>query len=482
MASFCRHCGNAIADGEVRCVCCGALLASSSPFIPHSSSRLNGNLAEGRFAPPSSTSPQETPDELLEQAFRLMDEGAFDDAILLCRRALTLDPQKVAAYGLLGNLYERVGEPERALKAYEQALALDSHYEPAKLGIERLQQAREKPPPFPESLPPAMPSATLWHGHPLPLLAATALVVTMLFVVRAFVPPPLSQGSFGATNSPILLMPSPTTPLPTPTASPSVQEVMKKGLEALNHRHYDGAIRWFSQALRQDPNNNEARSWLMLAQAMKDEQQAQRTQPLVAPATPSSPQPLPVPRFSAPSATETTRPTPPMGDTAPPSPAWTGQPRTVAPFPTPSPFLRPPSRPLPPSSPSSPSFPVPPQVRPDMPSSGNLPPSPSAPLPPNPDELEQRAMQQALQGNLTAAADLYRMALTSLRDPNREGFLRQQLALTLQQLGRYEEAATEYALAIAAYQRQIERGVQGEAARRGIEACQRGLEICRQSQ
>ena len=154
MASFCRHCGNAIADGEVRCVCCGALLASSSPFIPHSSSRLNGNLAEGRFAPPSSTSPQETPDELLEQAFRLMDEGAFDDAILLCRRALTLDPQKVAAYGLLGNLYERVGEPERALKAYEQALALDSHYEPAKLGIERLQQAREKPPPFPESLPP----------------------------------------------------------------------------------------------------------------------------------------------------------------------------------------------------------------------------------------------------------------------------------------------------------------------------------------
>lgn len=474
MASFCRHCGSAIADGEVRCVCCGALLAS--PPSP------NGNLAEDNSVSLPSALPQETPDELLQQALRLMDEGAFDDAILLCRRALALDPQKVAAYGLLGDLYERVGEPERALKAYEQALALDSHYEPAKLGIERLQQAKEKPPSRPESLPPATPSATLWHGHPLPLLAAAALVVTMLFVVRAFVPPPLSQGSSGATNSPILLMPSPTTPLPTPTASPSVQEAMKKGLEALNHRHYDGAIRWFSQALRQDPNNNEARSWLMLAQAMKDEQQTKREQPLVAQAAPSSPQPLPVPRFSAPSATETARPTPPMGNTAPPSPAWTGQPRTVAPFPTPSPFLRPPSRPLPSSPPSSPSSPAPPQVRPDTPPSGNLTASSPAPLPPSPEELEQRAMQQALQGNLAAAADLYRMALTSLRDPNREGFLRQQLALTLQQLGRYEEAAAEYERAIAAYQRQIERGVQVEAAQRGIEACRRGLEICRQSQ
>jgi len=476
LAAFCRHCGSAIADGEVRCVCCGATLSTSpSP----DGKPVNGSPVNGYPAPTPSALPRETPDELLQQALRLMEEGAYDDAIRLCRRALALDKKKVAAYGLLGDLYERVGEPERALQAYEQALALDSNYEPAKLGKERLRQAKEKASTQPESVPPFVTSSPFWLGHPLPLLAATALVVTMLFVVRAIVPPPVPKTPSEVTNSPILLTPSPTTSLPTPPVSPSVQDAMKKGLEALNQRRYDGAIHWFSEALQRDPNNNEARSWLMLAQAMKDEQRTRKTPPVVAQATPPAPQPLPAPMTATPSVTETARPAPPTGE-ARRMPEWGWQPRTVTPPPILSPSPSPPS----PSRPS-PSFALPPSpspnVRLDTPPSGNLPPSPPAP-PPSAEELEQRAMQQALQGNLTAAADLYRTALTYLRDPNREGYLRQQLALTLQQLGRYDEAAAEYERAIAAYQRQIERGVQVEAAQRGIDACRRGLEICRQSQ
>lgn len=469
MAVFCRHCGNAVAAGTTRCASCGALLQQTPP-----PPRPNGRDAALRL-------PQETPDELLRQALQLMAEGDCDDAILLCRRAIALDPQKVAAYTLLGELYERVGETERARRAYEQALAIDAHYEPARLGKERLSAqplAVPAPPPTSDTtttdaaVPLTAPAPTVWSGHPVPLLAATALVVTSLFLVRTIVPPPASQVRTPSLPPPILVAPAPNTPMPPPTPAPE-GDAVRKGLDALNRRDYDGAIRWFTHALHQNPQSNEARSWLLLARAMKEERR------MSAPSTPLMP-PLPrapsSPAPATPSLPDTPSSPPP---TTTPLPAWQWQ--RPAPPPTVPPALAP--QPSPPATPpfTPPHAAVQPSAPSAVPDTAPSHASAGAPSASTAEDWERYAIQQALDGNLAAAAEAYRMALARLNDSNREGYLRQQLALTLQRLGRYEEAAAEYERAIAAYRKQIERGVQVDAAQRGIEACQRGLEICRRS-
>jgi len=132
LAIFCRHCGNAIGDGVEKCTHCGASLNGKA--VPEN---IQTPLTE-----PANKLPEVSPEDLLAQAMKLADEGAYDDAILLCRRAIGLKGDFVAAYAFLGELYERVGERDKALAAYEKALELDKDYEPAKLGKERLEKLR----------------------------------------------------------------------------------------------------------------------------------------------------------------------------------------------------------------------------------------------------------------------------------------------------------------------------------------------------
>lgn len=102
-------------------------------------------------------------------------------------------------------------------------------------------------------------------------------------------------------------------------------------------------------------------------------------------------------------------------------------------------------------------------------------------MPMSVEDMERQASQKVYEGDLAGAAQIYRAMLSQGVGIEREGYIRQQLALTLQQLRRYDEAAEEYERAIAAYKRQIEQGINTAAAQRGIEACQRGLEICRRA-
>lgn len=52
--------------------------------------------------------------------------GAVDDAITTSKQALQRNPKQVAFYLLIGRLYERKGELERARQSYQQALTIDS--------------------------------------------------------------------------------------------------------------------------------------------------------------------------------------------------------------------------------------------------------------------------------------------------------------------------------------------------------------------
>jgi tetratricopeptide (TPR) repeat protein len=471
----------------------------------HCGASLNGKtVPENSQTPPTEPAnklPEVSPEDLLAQAMKLADDSAYDDAILLCRRAIGLKGDFVAAYAFLGELYERVGERDKALAAYEKALELGKDYEPAKLGKERLEKTSpQKPFLSPESTV----SNWVWSGHPLPLLGATALVIFLLFVVRAIVPPvPKSQPV--PPQPPITLAPlpqphaAPVTALPLPAA---VEVALKKGMEALNAKRYDEAIRWFERALQFAPNNNEARSWLLIARAMKEEVQSQRRPPVIA----ARPEPAPLPVLPAPppqreSSGETmqSQQKPPQQSPAKvesrqqqinqqPQPTWSWQPHWGYPSPMmpqspqANPFLVPtqPQRPAIPNIPQSPAIPSPTEKPPIInPPTSSVPSIP--PPPPSIEDLERQAAQKVYEGDFASAAQIYKTILSRGVEIEREGYIRQQLALALQQLRRYDEAGEEYANAIAAYKRQIEQGINVSAAQRGIEACQRGLEICRRA-
>lgn len=228
MASFCRHSGNTIGDGVEKCAHCGASLNGTLKSEP--SENLPNEL--------TNKLPEVSPEDLLSQAMKLAEEGAYDDAILVCKRATRLKEDFVAAYAFLGELYERVGEREKAISAYDKALELDKNYEPAKLGKERLEKEnieRETKKPLAEPLNSGQ-GSWVWTGHPLPLLGATALVVSLLFVVRAIVPP-VPKISPIQHQPPITLAPSIQSPAAPQTAPPmpaAVEVALKKGMEALN--------------------------------------------------------------------------------------------------------------------------------------------------------------------------------------------------------------------------------------------------------
>lgn len=474
----------------------------------HCGASSNGRILEKTESLPTEPAnklPEVSPEALLAQAMKLADDGANDDAILLCRRAIKLKGDFVAAYAFLGELYERVGEKEKALSAYEKALSLDKDYEPARLGKERLEKTSPKGEPL--SQPQLSTPLWDWGGHPLPLLGATALVIFLLFAVRAIIPPvPKSQNV--PPQPPITLAPSPQSHLAPATALPlpaAAEVALKRGMEALNSKKYDEAIRWFERALQFAPNNNEARSWLLIARAIKDEAETQRRGPVVA--TRSEPAPLPVlpappPKREAPSGSaegkrwESEKPSPPPS-TAGYQWNWQSQWGQLSATPPQSvqsnPFVvqtrtRQPTIPSAPQSPASPLFTSPSVPHPSSPSeappvinptTGSVPSIP--PPPPNIEDLERQAAQKVYENDFAAAVQIYRTILSRGVGIEREGYIRQQLALALQQLRRYDEAAEEYSNAIAAYKCQIEQGINVAAAQRGIEACRRGLEICKRA-
>jgi tetratricopeptide (TPR) repeat protein len=78
---------------------------------------------EGAFAPRTLT-PEERSRRLLEDAFRLAEDGRLQSAIQACQQAIALNPTSSSAHSLLGTLYERVGDRDGAIREYEQVLTL----------------------------------------------------------------------------------------------------------------------------------------------------------------------------------------------------------------------------------------------------------------------------------------------------------------------------------------------------------------------
>ena len=75
-------------------------------------------------APDTSLTSEQRGQRLLEEAFRLSEQGRVLAAIQTCQQALALTPNSTSAHSLLGTLYQRQGDRERAIREFEQVLTL----------------------------------------------------------------------------------------------------------------------------------------------------------------------------------------------------------------------------------------------------------------------------------------------------------------------------------------------------------------------
>jgi tetratricopeptide (TPR) repeat protein len=66
------------------------------------------------------------PQDLTQEAVGKQAIGAFEEAVLLLRRAVDTDPEYLSAHVRMGHVYREWDRRKEAIRAYEQALVIDS--------------------------------------------------------------------------------------------------------------------------------------------------------------------------------------------------------------------------------------------------------------------------------------------------------------------------------------------------------------------
>lgn len=110
---FCSHCGTKCSEDANFCKQCGHKL--DKPVPP--------KISEEDFALPASA--EETVSKLLVEAFRQFHAGETEGAMKVCQEVLVLDPNSTTAHSLMGMIYEKRGERDKAIAAYETVLRLN---------------------------------------------------------------------------------------------------------------------------------------------------------------------------------------------------------------------------------------------------------------------------------------------------------------------------------------------------------------------
>ncbi len=106
----------------MRCPKCGNESPDQARFCRSCGERLAGEAADAHA--PRVLTPEERSRRLLEDAFRLSEEGRLQSAVHACQQAISINPTSTSAHSLLGTLYERVGDRDGAIREYEQVLTL----------------------------------------------------------------------------------------------------------------------------------------------------------------------------------------------------------------------------------------------------------------------------------------------------------------------------------------------------------------------
>jgi len=424
----CPSCLTENPDSATVCQACGAALDSTTAASAPERSR-----------------------QWIEEAFRLSDEGRLADAISAAKRAIAADPNATSAYSLLGILYERAGQREQAIDAYESVLRLspDSALDgetlrqliansaaptpgdaPRRSGDEaKPRPATQTPSPGarratePLSAPgaprlarpaaPIVPATTrrrrsqvvLWSGVALLTLAFIVLLVATIRVWRGAPAASSAVGGSAAATS---------APAPTPAAPPS--------------------------AVTQVPS----------PAATTAPSQPPEIGPPVAAAVPTVPAPAMAPGPPAVGARQApAAPPTPAAPAAPPAP--TRGPVVSITVPAPDAFITPePSPPQPPAA-TAPATP--------------------APNPPGADSARERY----LQGDLGGAIRAYESVVAERSGATPHNY--QELGWLYYQAGRSDEAAAAYRESLRRYQQEISAGHDVDAARHGIRTAEAALKV-----
>jgi tetratricopeptide (TPR) repeat protein len=106
-----------------KCPACGAESPSQARFCRSCGTRL-GAEAQPTSSPSRAVAPEQRAQRLLEEAFRQAEQGRTLAAIQTCQQAIAINPNSTSAHSLLGTLYERQGDREKAIREYEQVLGL----------------------------------------------------------------------------------------------------------------------------------------------------------------------------------------------------------------------------------------------------------------------------------------------------------------------------------------------------------------------
>lgn len=125
---FCTQCGTRNPDDARFCKECGKNVDTAPP-----------KLDESEFA--MLQKPEDRLDDLLVQAFRRSELGDLEGAVQSCEEALSIRSDSTSAHSLLGMLYEKRGERDRAIQEFETVLALN----PGSIADrEKLEQLRDQ--------------------------------------------------------------------------------------------------------------------------------------------------------------------------------------------------------------------------------------------------------------------------------------------------------------------------------------------------
>lgn len=418
---FCTQCGAYNTDDSRFCHQCGHRLQPERkiPTLDESAFQLD------------SPEQQEKIQQLLDEALAHEAEGRFHEAILACEGVLVLDPANTSAHSLLGLIYEKQGDLQKAVAEYEKVVALNPDSVADRAKLEDLRRRLRMPVPKPPQQEP----------NQLPLLIGIFVTVG-LFV--------LGLAAMNYQGRP--------KPAPSPSQSPTFTQPAPSTAYA--------PYNWYTPA------------------APGYAQPSAPQTPATPPDTPSVAPPQERSTERLDSGTRTRTPLPPL----PPITVVPSQPATAPSSNNRSQNNSGSAQPSTGGSVVMPDVPLQPGTSGQAPerqpimeitvrpgtggSSGAVPPPPPSM---ESEDLMRVAQQHQLAGRYREAIPLYQKALQGATD---KGFIYQQIGLCYQRLGDLDSARNAYQQAIAEFERQIAANQNVERARRGLEAAKQGLAAC----
>lgn len=462
-------------ETQVFCNDCGTRNSVDSKYCKECGSKVNDGyrtmmLTVEDLAAVEDDQGQQRLTRLLDMAFWHNEAGHTDAAIRASEAALKIHPLCTTAHSLLGSLYEKKGDDQKAVEHFEEVVRLNPDSEADAAKLEQVRQgihtkAVAQPPAY-RWVPPALAGLTAgtlaetdWKARlrkPSPIFvsgAATLLVLSVGWaVVKASAPGPRAQ----ATQSTVVMPTPAVASLPYGAVSAPAPVVLKPGAVP------NGKVKPFVPQIAADGPFGEA-----LPAGVP-----------TAPLARTSRSARPVRVASRPRVGGNNDLLPPLKLSAVPLPSHGLAPMPISGI-TPVPMA---------SVASMPQHTV---VVSHLASQSAAPPAPSfAPAfsgTPSGNGSSPSHISIRISRSPTAEA----ISISDHSSPTRhttdgggsgDGDSYQQSALDLQSQGDYRHARSAYQKAIHAYKSQIASGHDAETAKRGLQASQTGLQICDQSQ